>query len=88
MRKGEITESQFHKALRQIGKMHRIKWLPFQVFLRRYNWKKRGYKGRVEVWDARGKFVSAHKTLQQAIDSVPPVKKRSPWRITLDLIFR
>lgn len=40
----------------------------------RSGWKKRGFKGRVEVWGMDGKFKSAHKTVQEALDTLPSVK--------------
>lgn len=86
MRTGEITEKQFHKILRQSVERDKMKWSPFQIFLSGHNWKKKGYKGRVEVWDKDGKFVSAHKTIKDAIDSIPPRRHwydflwRNLWR--------
>ena len=49
-------------------------------------WKKRGCKGRVEVWDKNGKVISAHNTVQEAIDSVLPRKVRSWYRKFIDFL--
>lgn len=77
-----LTEKEYRKIAKSF--FTSIYWSPFQILLRGHNWKKRGYKGRVEVWkcppskkkdEFKGKFISAHKTIQQALDSIPSEKE-------------